>query len=110
MLMRFGTHTYDYPMESMIKLRQTSTVEEYKGQFEALANQLRGLDEGYKLSCFLSGLKDEIHLMVRMLNPSNMHAAYGLARMQEEHLFVSKKVYKPMNARGQFQTYPNQVT
>lgn len=79
--MRFGTDTYDDPMENMMKLRQTSIVKEYKGQFEALANRLKGLDEGYKLSCFLSGLKDEIRLMVRMLNPNNIHAAYGLARM-----------------------------
>lgn len=54
--MRFGTHTYDDPMEIRIKLRQTSTVEEYKGQFKALSNRLKGLDEGYKLSYFLSGL------------------------------------------------------
>lgn len=60
MFLRFGAHTYDDPMESMMKLRQTSIVEEYKSQFEALANRLKGLGEGYKLRYFLSGLKDEI--------------------------------------------------
>lgn len=64
-----------------MKLRQITTVEEYKSQFEALANRVRGLNESHKLSFFLSGLKDEIRLMVRMLSPSNIHIAYGLARM-----------------------------
>ena len=66
---RFGPTAYDDPMESMTRLRQTSTIAVYKAQFEALSNRLRGLSEGYKLSCFLSGLNDEIRLHVRLLAP-----------------------------------------
>ena len=61
---RFGGSPYDDPMDSLIHLKQTTTVEEYKSQFEALSNQLRGLAESYKLGCFLSGLREEIKFMV----------------------------------------------
>ena len=83
---RFGSSPYEDPMEALIRLKQTSTVEDYKSQFEALSNQLRGLAESYKLSCFLSGLREDIRFMVRMLNPSNLHIAFGLAKMQEENV------------------------
>lgn len=59
-LVRFGPTTYDDPMGSLTQLRQSHFVAVYKAQFEALSNRLRGLTEPYKLSCFLSGLKDEI--------------------------------------------------
>jgi hypothetical protein len=59
LLTHFGP-TYDDPMESLMRLRQVSTVAEYTSQFEALSNQLRGISKKNRLSCFLSGLKDDI--------------------------------------------------
>ena len=99
---RFGGSPYDDPMEALIQLKQTSTVEEYKSQFEALSNQLRGLAESYKLSCFLSGLREDIRFMVRMLNPSNLHMAFGLAKMQEENVAALRRSTKsgPMPIRN----------
>ena len=44
--------------------------------------------------CFLSGLRDEIRLPIRMLNPQNLSAAFGLAKIQEEYLVVSKRSTK----------------
>lgn len=78
-------------METLIRLKQTSTVEDYKSQFEALSNQLRGLAESYKLSCFLSGLQENIQFMVRMLNPTNLHVVFGLAKMQEENVAALRR-------------------
>jgi hypothetical protein len=49
---RFGFTAYNDPMESLTRLRQTSTVAAYKAQFEALSNRLRGLYEKHKLNCF----------------------------------------------------------
>ena len=43
----------------------------YKGQFEALSNRIRGLSDSHKLSCFLSGLKDEVRLPVKVLKSKN---------------------------------------
>ncbi|KAJ0037637.1 hypothetical protein Pint_22352 [Pistacia integerrima] len=78
----------------MKRLKQTSTVEDYKSQFEALSNQLRGLAESYKLSCFLSRLREDIRFMVRMLNPSNLHIAFGLSKMQEENVAALRRTAK----------------
>lgn len=38
LLTRFGPQAYDDPMEGLVKLKQTGTVEDYTSQFEILAN------------------------------------------------------------------------
>ncbi|KAF5466832.1 hypothetical protein F2P56_016722, partial [Juglans regia] len=91
LVIRFGPTTYDDPMEQLAKLSQKGSVDDYKTEFEALSNRLRGLSEIYKLSCFLSGLKDDIRLSVKMFKPTDLLAAYGLAKMQEEKNFLQKK-------------------
>ena len=78
---RFGVTAYDDPKEALIRLKQTSTVIAYKGNFEILSNRIFGLSELHKLSCFLSGLKDEIRLPVRMLVPKTLTEAFGLAKI-----------------------------
>lgn len=94
LLIKFGPSSYDDPMEMLTRLRQNGSVEAYKGQFETLSNRLRSLSENYKLSCFLSGLKDEIKLPVRMFNPPNLITAYGLAKIQEEHVLLNRRPNK----------------
>ena len=62
---RFGALAYDDLMEALTKLRQVSSVSNYKAQFEALSNRIKELFEKHKLSCFLSGLKDEMRFLLR---------------------------------------------
>jgi hypothetical protein len=75
-------------MEALISIKQTSTVELYKTQFEMLLNRVRGLSDSHRLNCFLGGLKEEMRVGVGMLNPQNIVAAYWLAKMQEENLKI----------------------
>jgi hypothetical protein len=35
---RFGRGSYDDPMETLLKLKQTGSLDDYKTQFEILAN------------------------------------------------------------------------
>jgi len=91
LLTRFGPSILDDLMETLTRLHQTTTVEVYKSQFEILSNQLKGLAESYKLSCFLSGLREDICFMVRMLNPSNLTVAFGMAKMQEENVAAFRR-------------------
>ena len=84
---RFGAPAYDDPLT---RLRQVSSVAIYDGQFQALSNRINEISEKHKLSCFLSGLKDEICIPVRMLNPQNLCSTFGLAKIQEEYLLTSK--------------------
>lgn len=90
-LVRFEPHCYDNPMESLTRLMQMGSVVEYKAIFESLSNRLRGLSDEYKLSCFLSGLREDIRLTIRMFNPTNILLAYSLAKLQEEDLIKTKK-------------------
>uniref|UniRef100_A0A7N2KR02 Uncharacterized protein n=1 Tax=Quercus lobata TaxID=97700 RepID=A0A7N2KR02_QUELO len=105
---RFGPSSYDDPMENLTRLKQITTVAVYKSQFEMLSNRIKNLPESHKLSCFLSGLKDEIRLAVRMQNPRTLSAAFGLAKIQEEYLLTCKKVYRPFQepSKTNWQEYP----
>ena len=100
LLLRFGSSTYEDPMEALTRLCQTSSVVNYKEQFEAISNRIRDLSEAHKLSCFLSGLKDEVRLPVKMLNPNNLNEAFGLAKIQEEYLLSSKKSQKVFSSES----------
>lgn len=91
LLVRFGPIAYDNPMEALTYLKQTSIVLTYNSQFECLCNSLRELFDHHKISCFLSGLKDEINLPICMLNPINLGVAFELAKIQEEYLLSAKK-------------------
>lgn len=68
LLTRFGSLTYEDPMEALTRLQQTSNVVAYKGHFEALSNRIRDLSGNHNLSFFLSGLKDEVRLPMKMLS------------------------------------------
>ena len=95
LLTRFGSSAYEDPMEALRRLRQISNVVAYKGQFEALSNRIRDFSENHELSCFLSGLKDEVRLPMKMLNPKNLNEAFSLAKVQEECLMSSRKFQRP---------------
>ena len=49
----------------------------------------------HKLSCFKSGLKDEIRLAVKMQRPRNLCEAYSLAKIQKEYLVTVKRTTRP---------------
>ncbi|XP_023874530.2 uncharacterized protein LOC111987066 [Quercus suber] len=97
---RFGATAYDDPMEMLTRLRQTASVSLYKAQFEVLSNRIKGLSTAHKLSCFLSGLRDEIRLPVRMLNPKSLNEAFGLAKIQEGYNGSCRKFYKFQGDQG----------
>jgi len=97
LLDRFGPSSYDDPMKALTRLKQQSSVEEYKGNFEVLPNRLRSSSENYKLSCFLNGLKEEIRLPVRMFTPKTLLAAYGLVKIKEEHVLNGMRSYRSFN-------------
>ncbi|KAA8529666.1 hypothetical protein F0562_034234 [Nyssa sinensis] len=94
LLIRFGPSAYEDPMEALTKLRQATTVDAYKCEFEYLSNQLHGLAEPYKLSCFLGGLREDIRSMVKMMQPQSLLNAFSLAKMQEENVAALKRVIR----------------
>jgi hypothetical protein len=55
LLERFEPSGYDDPMEVLSKLKQTTTVDDYKERIEALSNRVRGVDDHNRVSCFWEG-------------------------------------------------------
>jgi hypothetical protein len=93
--LRFGPPSYDDPMGLLIKLKHVNSIEEYKGLFESLSNRIRNLSSMHKLSCFMSGLKDEVRLAIKMQGPRTLGEAYALAKIQEQYLANVKGSTRP---------------
>jgi hypothetical protein len=88
------------------------TVEEYQYQFEVLSNKIPGLTEEFKVSSFISGLNEEMRIMLTMLKPPNLPAAFGLARLQEEEVGRRNKsprapLWAPTNYSNNESSYPS---
>ena len=49
----------------------------------------------HKLSCFISGLKDEVRWVIKMQGPKTLGKAYALAKIQEEYLANVKRSTRP---------------
>jgi hypothetical protein len=93
--LRFGPPSYDDPMELLIKLKHVNSIEEYKGLFESLSNRIRNLSSMHKLNCFMSGLKDEVRLAIKMQGSRTLGEAYALAKIQEQSLANVKRSTRP---------------
>ncbi|KAL4291221.1 hypothetical protein GQ457_14G001230 [Hibiscus cannabinus] len=99
---RFCDKTHTDVIEEFNKLFQTATVEEYQDQFEALKPfmllQNCHLPEGYFVSSFISGLKEELKHKVKVHEPATLADAYKKAKLYElaqeietrKHKYVSK--------------------
>nr|CAD1838558.1 unnamed protein product [Ananas comosus var. bracteatus] len=79
---RFGSDLFDDPMAELKGLRQIGSVLEYQDKFDALLNRVE-LSEEYAVNCFISGLKDEIQVPIRMFQPRTLQRALSLAKLQE---------------------------
>jgi hypothetical protein len=101
---RFAPLTFDDPVGAFTKLKQTSTMEEYQTQFEILSNKVQGMSEEFKVSTFLSGLKEEVRITVTMLKP-NALTTFGLVRSQEKEVNRRNKGHKYQSWLINFQSY-----
>ncbi|KAG2679678.1 hypothetical protein I3760_11G062100 [Carya illinoinensis] len=103
---RFGPSTYEDPVGAFTKLRQTTTVEEYQTEFEVLSNRISGLTEDFRISTFISGLRDDLKIMVTMLKPNTISVAFGLAKLQEEEVTRRNKGMTSKNHSQYIPTNP----
>jgi len=76
-------------------------MREYQTYFEKLANHIEGLDEVFSHSCFISRIKEEIQVEVKMFNPNNMIAMIGLAKLAEDKLSEKCKNTKQTTWKSQ---------
>ena len=78
-----------------MKLKQLGSAAQYQEKFDMLLNRV-DLSIAQAVSCFLSGLCDEIQCAVRMFKPASLHDAYCLAKLQEATLASITKRSKPI--------------
>ena len=97
---RFVLLMYEDPVGTFTKLRQTGSVEEYQTAFEILSNKINGVSEEFRISTFLSGLKDELRIIVTMFKPNTLDAAFGLAQLQEEEVTRKQHTYRSTHAQN----------
>ncbi|XP_027098929.2 uncharacterized protein [Coffea arabica] len=85
-------------VEEFNKLHQTGKVEEYQEKFEELKVLMTvknpHLSEAYFISSFISGLKDEVKTMIKMLRPTSLSEAFELAILQENALRLQSRTPK----------------
>ena len=88
---RFGAKLFDDPLAKLMKLRQMGTVEQYQESFDSLLNRVDlPTSTSHAVSCFLSGLNEEIQNVFRMYD------AYCLAKIKEATLASIAKKAKPI--------------
>ena len=64
----------------LTRIKQRYIVAMYRLNLRTYPIWLKGLYEDHNLSCFLSVLRDEIKLQVRMLNPISLNV-FGLTKI-----------------------------
>lgn len=106
---RFGIEPFDDPLAELMKLKQLGSVAQYQEKFDVLLNRV-DLSITQAISCFLSGLCEEIQCAVRMFRPASLHDAYCLAKLQEATLAsITKRnrpiLSKPSGVAGSFNSY-----
>lgn len=95
---RFGEKGGRDEVEEFNKLQQVDSVARYQEEFESLRSLLLAknpcLTEQYFVSSFISGLKEELKPMVRLMKPPSLLEAFEVAQLQEQSLEVLFKKQK----------------
>lgn len=90
MIQRFAEKLLRDEVEAFNKLQQISSVLEYQEQFEELKTRMLVRDprlpESYFISSFISGLKEDIKPIVKMMKPGTLLETFEIAQLQEQAL------------------------
>jgi hypothetical protein len=101
-LLKFGSEEYSQAMQSLLEIRQTGSVEEYKKVFDearyATFVHNHDLDETFFVAHFIKGLKQELQGPVKSHLPASVERAALLARIQQGILDKQRqKSFKMVN-------------
>ncbi|XP_026459273.1 uncharacterized protein LOC113359927 [Papaver somniferum] len=90
---RFGITSSEDAGAKLAKIKQSGSYVEYCEEFERLSNLVDNLPEEFLVSCFLSGLKDEVTLETQSHTLINLHDAMAIGRLQDEKVTLRKQSY-----------------
>ena len=89
-LKQFRVIQADSLHEQWLALTQDSSVREYHRKFIELSAPLENITDELALGNFINGLKPEIWVEVRIMEPRNLGRAMDLAQKIEEKLWLTK--------------------
>jgi hypothetical protein len=85
-------NAFDNLVSAIINLKQTSTVEKYRSQFEVLSiGILKYSTNEFWVNTFVSGLNVEIKLLLTTLKLTSLQAAFGFTLLHEEEALRRKQ-------------------
>ncbi|KAL5822982.1 hypothetical protein ACOSQ4_020882 [Xanthoceras sorbifolium] len=76
---------YEDPSEALSCLKQTTTVATYKEAFKRISHRIDHLPEPFLVGYFITGLRDDICLDVKIKQLKSLSEAIGVAHLIEEH-------------------------
>ncbi|PPS12418.1 hypothetical protein GOBAR_AA08225 [Gossypium barbadense] len=85
------------PLEELVNLRQTGTVEEYQCQFQSLLARTTDLKPPQQVNLFIIGLLEELRIDIEMQQPGNLRVAMNMTRALERKQKVSFKILSQTN-------------
>lgn len=96
------------------KLQQKNTINDYQERFEEMRSLMllknQRLSEDYFISNFISGLREEIKVMLRMLKPRTLLETYEMAFLQEQAFGITQKRFRKVFKQGRYNSLgPKQV-
>jgi len=103
-------------VEEFNKLTQEGGMEEYVERFEELKSLMHSLNplllESYYISSFISGLKEDIKPMLKILKPGTLMTSFDQAKWQEEsnNILARKNIFttKPVMGSQGGRSFGNQ--
>ncbi|XP_043725863.1 uncharacterized protein LOC122672458 [Telopea speciosissima] len=96
---RFGLTPFQDFFGELAKLQQTSSVRDYQAKFERILSKVGQLPPNRQISCFVSGLRDNIKVDVLAAQPATLSSAIGLARLFEAKNLSMRRSFPPAEPR-----------
>jgi hypothetical protein len=90
LIQRFRAKDLESPEGLLAKLTQTSTVADYRHQFEEISNRSMVLPSPFLISCFISGLRADIKQSVLIHRPVTLEDAMETAQLHENRIQLEK--------------------
>lgn len=113
MLERFGGPIDNDPAARLFCIQQEGEIADYVSEFEALRNQVTGIDEKNLIKVFYNGLKPEMKEVIRMKEPVSL-TGHKLAVLKMQSTTFCKVIGSASGGdttRGSHrQTYTNRTT
>ncbi|XP_022013899.1 uncharacterized protein LOC110913370 [Helianthus annuus] len=90
LIQRFKTKNLESPEGLLAKLTQSSTVADYRHQFEEISNREMVLPPPFLIQCFISGLLGDIKQSVLIHRPTTLEDAMTLAQAHENRIQLER--------------------